>query len=279
MSAASLVPDSAVERMVRRERDDRRRDLVLAVATPAILLATWELASRSGVLDSRIFPPPSRIAETAASLVSSGMLLNDLRASVLRIAAGYTLGAIAGILAGLLMGYFRPARAALEPTFTALYAVPKIAILPLLLLIFGLGEQTKILIVAIPTFFVMEISTMDGVKALDPRLVEAGRAYGAQGRKLFRHVLLPGVAASVFTGLRVAAGLSIVVIIAAEFVAANEGLGYLIWNSWQLFQPERMFVGLVVVALLGTVVTGLLALVERALLPWRRESSWSRTDY
>ena len=266
-------------RLARRERTLRRRDLMLAVATPLLLLAAWELSARAGLLDPKLFSEPSQVVVAARRLIASGVLGADLRASLLRIAGGYAAGATLGVATGLLLGYFRGARASLSPTFAALYSVPKIAILPLLLLVFGLGETTKLMIVAIPTFFVMEITTMDGVRGLDPRLLDAGRAYGATGPRLFLHVLLPGVLPAIFTGLRVAAGLAITVIIAAEFVAANEGLGFLIWNSWQLLQPENMYVGLITVALLGAGITGLVTLLERVALPWRRQGDFSTPDY
>jgi len=167
------------------------------------------------------------------------------------------------------MGVWRPVRAALGPTFTALYALPKIAILPLLLLIFGLTETPKVLSVAISVFFVVQINTLAGIVQIDARILEAARAYRATGWKLFRHVLLPGATPSIITGLRVSAGMAVIVVTAVEFVASNDGLGYLIWNSWQLFQPATMFVGLITVSLIGALVTGLVIVLERALLPWR----------
>ena len=279
MTTLELDDRRAGARLGRLDRALRRRDLMLAVVTPILLLVAWELAARSGLLDDKLFSEPSQVLVAARRLIESGTLGNDLRASLLRIAGGYSAGAALGVTTGLLLGRFRAARASLSPTFAALYSVPKIAILPLLLLVFGLGETTKLMIVAIPTFFVMEITTMDGVRGLDPRLLDAGRAYGAGGLKLFVHILLPGVLPAVFTGLRIAAGLAITVIIAAEFVAANEGLGFLIWNSWQLLQPENMYVGLITVALLGAAITGLVTVLERVALPYRRRGDFSTPDY
>jgi NitT/TauT family transport system permease protein len=187
----------------------------------------------------------------------------------LRLLTGFGIGAVLGITSGLLMGVWRPLRAALGPTFTALYALPKIAILPLLLLVFGLTETPKIIAVAISVFFVLQINTLAGIVQFDARTLEAARAYRATGWKLFRYVLLPGATPTIMTGLRVAAGMSVVIVTAVEFVASNNGLGYLIWNSWQLFQPQDMYVGLITVALTGATMTGLIILLEKVLLPWK----------
>lgn len=261
--------DRAIERNRRKEKGLRARDVSLAVLTPVVLLLVWEIAARTGLVDARLFTPPSQIAAQGWEMTVSGELWKHIAATGTRLLIGFTCGAAAGILVGLLMGVSRPLRAALGPTFTALYALPKIAILPLLLLIFGLTETPKILSVAISVFFVIQINTLAGIIQIDDRILEAARAYKATGTKLFRHVLLPGAMPSVMTGLRVAAGMSVIVITAVEFVASNDGLGYLIWNSWQLFQPSKMYVGLIVVSVLGALVTGLIILLERALIPWK----------
>ncbi|MBF4993299.1 ABC transporter permease [Arthrobacter gandavensis] len=270
--------ERAIGREYRRTVRLRYRDLLLSVLTPLLLLGLWEAAARSGALDARLFTPPTEIAQQAGAMALSGELWQHTSATVARLLTGFVAGAAAGILAGLLMGVWRPVRAALGPTFTALYALPKIAILPLLLLIFGLTETPKVLSVAISVFFVMQINTLAGIVQIDGRVLEAARAYKAGGLKLFRYVLLPGATPAIMTGLRVAAGMSVIVITAVEFVASNNGLGYLIWNSWQLFQPSKMFVGLIVVSLVGATVTALIILLERAVLPWKYSTGSKKKD-
>ncbi len=259
----------AVEREHRRHRLLRTRDLALAVATPLVLLTLWEIAAATGMLDARLFTPPSEILTRGWEMISTGELWVHVYSTVARLLTGFALGAVLGIAVGLVMGVSRPLRAAFGPTFTALYALPKIAILPLLLLIFGLTETPKVLSVAISVFFVVQINTLAGITQIDGRILEAARAYRATGWRLFRYVLLPGATPSIMTGLRVSAGMAVIVVTAVEFVASNNGLGYLIWNSWQLFQPQTMFVGLITVSIIGAVVTGLIILLERALLPWQ----------
>ncbi|MFB7629822.1 ABC transporter permease [Streptomyces sp. NPDC056149] len=236
---------------------------------PVVLLAGWEAAARGGLVDALLFPPPSRIAERLVAMVADGELGGHVVATLQRLLPGYALGAVVGVVVGLAMGVSRIVAAALGPLFAALYCLPKTATLPLLMLVFGLTETPKVLSVAIAVFFVLQINTLAGVRQIDPRVWETARSYGASGPRLLRCVVLPGAAPTVFTGLRTAVGLGIVVVVAVEFVASERGLGFLVWNSWTLFQPDRMYVGLVSVALLGAVLAAVLALAERWLLPWR----------
>ncbi len=258
----------ALDTLERRQRRRSRTDLALSVATPVLLVGLWQLAADQHWIDPRIFTPPSQIAVAAGQLISAGTLLSDLGYTLARLLVGYAVGAAGGIVVGLLLGIVRPLRAALSPLFTALYAVPQIALLPLLLVIFGIGETPKVLTVVAVTFFVLEINALAAVRNLDPRLLEAGRAYGASGAKLFRHVLLPGALPQIFTGLRVSIALGLVVVTATEFVASNNGLGFLVWNSWNLFQPDQMYVGLVTIALVGVALTAIIGTIERVALPW-----------
>jgi NitT/TauT family transport system permease protein len=165
----------------------------------------------------------------------------------------------------------RTLRAILDPIVSAVYALPKIAILPLVMLIFGIGEMSKIILVAVATFALVLINVMAGVRGIDPILVEAAKSFGAARRQLFWHVILPGALPIIFIGLRLGLGVSLVVIIAAEFVAAKSGIGYLIWFSWSTLVTEEMFVGLMVIATLGMAFTEGLKRLEQLIIPWERE--------
>ena len=255
-----------------REHRLRNRDLALAFGTPIILLALWEVASKLGWIDVRVFSSPSLVAGEAVKMIKDGSLIKHTSATLARLAVGGAAGAIVGILVGLLMGTSRAINAALGPTFSALYALPKVAILPILLFIFGLTETPRILSVAISVFFIMQINTVAGVHSIDAKLIEAARAYSARGVDKFRFVILPGALPYIYAGFRVAIGTGVIVITAVEMLASNTGLGFLIWNSWTLFMPGKMYVGLAMVSLLGAGLTGLFALLERYALTWRRPS-------
>ena len=256
-----------------RAREGRQRTayLALSILTPVLLLVLWEATARIEIIDPRFFPPPSRIATAATEMALDGELWSHTWPTLMRLLVGGGLGAITGIAVGLLMGVFRPINAAFGPLFSALYPLPKIAIFPILLMIFGPTELPKLIAVFITTFFVMQINTVSGVWAIDRKLLEAGSAYGAKGVDRFRFVVLPGALPFVFSGLRTATGTAVVVITAVEFTGATtEGLGYLIWNSWQLFMPEKLYVGLVVIGIIGALLTWILTTSEKLILPWRR---------
>ncbi|WP_114853337.1 ABC transporter permease [Brachybacterium sp. YJGR34] len=254
-----------------RENRLRTRDLVLSIGTPVVLVLAWEICARALIIDPRFFPPPTTILAAGWEMALSGELWEHTGPTLLRLLVGGGLGALGGIVMGLLMGSSRALNAALGPLFSALYPLPKIAIFPILLMIFGPTELPKLIAVFITTFFVMQIATVSGVWAIDRKLLEAGSAYGASGFSRFRHVVLPGAMPFVFSGLKTATGTAVVVVTAVEFTGASTtGLGYLIWNSWQLFIPEKLYVGLLVIGIIGATLTALLSRSEKLLLPWRR---------
>lgn len=244
---------------------------LLSLLSPFLALLAWELTVRVGVLDARFFPPPTRVLGVMWAMAASGALFDHLYISLQRILWGFLLGAVPGIALGLLMGWFRGVRAFMDPLVAATYPIPKISLLPLLLVIFGLGEASKIVTVAIAGFFLVLISTAHGVAYIDPVLVQAAQNYGARGWKLFAKVILPAALPSIFTGLRLSLGVSLLIIVAAEFVAANKGIGYLIWISWSTLSVGQMYTGLVVIAVLGILFTNGLERAGRRLMPWAQD--------
>jgi NitT/TauT family transport system permease protein len=171
----------------------------------------------------------------------------------------------------MVMGLNRWVRATIDPLVAALYPIPKIAILPLLMLAFGLGDGSKIAVVAMAVLFLTIINTTTGVLQLDRIYFDVARNYGTPWYKLFTRVILPGALPTIFAGLRISLGVSLVVLVGAEFVASEAGIGYLIWVSWQTLVVENMFVGIIVITVLGVLSTLFLHEVERLLVPWRRD--------
>ncbi|MDP9354344.1 MAG: ABC transporter permease [Chloroflexota bacterium] len=253
--------------MSRRTR--RWSEAMLTVSGPLVLLATWEWLSRTARIDPTFWPPPSSLWETFVSLIREGGLLGDVRVTLVRILGGFLLGAVPGVALGLAMGLFWPVRVLLMPIATAVYAVPKIAILPLVVIVFGLGESSKLAIVAISIFFLVVLNTMAGVQAIDPSYRDVARNLGANPLELFLTVALPGSLPAIFTGLRLALGFTLIVIVGTEFITPGDGVGSLIWESWQRLAIKPMFIGLVVTGLLGWLLTVLLDVVERWALPWQ----------
>lgn len=275
--------------------DLETRDRLLSIGFPIVLLLLWEAIVRVGWLDARFFPAPSTVLLALWTMIAKGELLGQLWllpdaiakngwagalkvfseghlwVSLFRIFGGFFLGAIPGIVLGVVMGMNRTIRVALDPVISAVYVLPKIAILPLVMLIFGIGETSKIVVVGISSFFLVLINTTVGVRDIEPIFFEAAKNYGAKRWQTFWHVIIPGALPVIFAGLRLSLGTALIVIIAAEFVAAQYGLGYLIWFSWQTLLTEKMFAGLLVIMILGALFTGGLQFIEQRLMPWQRE--------
>lgn len=252
----------------------RRRAIVevgLAVAVPVVLFLWWQLASSGHYLDPRTHPAPSTIFSTARDLIADGDLWSDTFVTMRRVVLGWTIGGVGGIALGLLMGANRLLRKALEPTLDALYVVPKLALLPVLLTIFGLGEGPKVALVSITVFFFVWISTMTAVMSVAEGYRETGQAFGTTRRQMFRHVLVPAALPQVLVGLRVAAGVAVLVIVAAEYIVGTDGLGYLIFNAHALGLNAEMYVGIVVVAVFGVAFAELIRQCGRRLVPWAPE--------
>jgi ABC-type nitrate/sulfonate/bicarbonate transport system permease component len=244
---------------------------VISILSPVTVLILWEGLVRFGVLDDRFFPPPSEVLVLLVEMVLSGEILVHLAASLQRIILGFLLGAVPGIMLGLIMGWFKGARAFMDPIVATLYPIPKISILPLLLIIFGLGEASKIFVVAIAGFFIILITTAHGVMRIDHTLIQAAQNYGATGGKLFTRVILPASLPAIFTGLRLSLGVSLLVIVSAEIVASNRGLGYLIWMAWSTLTVKEMYVGLVVIGILGLLFTNGVEHLGKLLMPWAQD--------
>ncbi|HET8678737.1 MAG TPA: ABC transporter permease, partial [bacterium] len=189
-----------------------------------------------------------------------------------RVLLGFVVGAIPGLGLGLAMGLSRWVRAALNPMIAATYPIPKSAIVPLVMLIFGLGEASKVALVAIGVFYLVLINTMAGVMNIQRIYLEAARNFGADRLGLFRTVALPGALPLIFTGLRLGMGIGLILIVIAEMVGARSGIGYMIWQAWQIFAVERMYVGLVVIAILGWLTSLILDGIERLLVPWKPQA-------
>ena len=236
--------------------------------SPWLMILLWEVAVHGGILDRRFFPPPTQVAGVMLELIQSGELFEHLSVSLVRILIGFSLGALPAIVIGMAMGWFRFIRAFLDPIVAALYPIPKIALLPLFLVIFGLGEGGKFAIVATSVFFVVLVTTFQGVLRLDPILIQAGQNMGAYGWKLFAKVIFPATLPVIFTGLRLGLGVSLLVIVAAEFVSARVGIGYLIWISWSTLVVGKMYAGIVVIAILGLLSTAGLERLSRRVMPW-----------
>jgi NitT/TauT family transport system permease protein len=246
-----------------------RSGALKAVASPLLLLLMWELAVRNGLLDSRFLPSPSSVFGELASLLVSGELLRDLGWTLQRVAIGFLLGAIPGIVLGLVLGLSPLLNALLRPLIAAIYPVPKIALFPLIMMYFGLGETSKWAIVAIAVFFQVFFSTLAGVVNIDAIYLDVARNFGASRWQTYRTIALPAAMPYVLTGCQLGLGMALIVVVVAEQFGTKNGLGFLIWRSWQVFEVRDMFVGLMMVALLGAMLQWLTHWLEHRLVRWK----------
>jgi ABC-type nitrate/sulfonate/bicarbonate transport system permease component len=247
------------------------QERLLYLISPIGLLLVWELLIRAGLGDRRFIPPPSDIAVRFWELTVNGELAMHTAATLWRVLAGFVIGAVPAVAIGLLMAMFRPVRIFFDPLVAALMPIPKVALMPLLLLAFGFGDASKIALVATAVFFPVVVNTYAGAANIERIYWDVAKNYGASTYVMFTRVVFFGALPLIFAGLRIALAVSFVVLVAAEFVASKTGIGYLIWNSWELLQVDYMFVGIIVIGILGLITAVLFQEIERKLIPWKAE--------
>lgn len=269
MSQVNAVAQPVKRPLTAQERR-RRRERFLSYVSPFLLVGLWELLVQARILDVRFFPPPSGIVGTFYEMAVSGELWRSLGISLFRIFAGFLVGALPGLLIGLTMGLFPLVRAVLEPMVAALYPIPKLALLPLIMLIFGIGESSKVATISIGVFFLVLINTVAGVVNIDKIYLDVAKNFGASRKDFYLTIALPGALPLIFAGLKLGMGMALLLIVAAEMIGAKSGIGYMIWTGYQTFDMERMFVGLSIMAILGYLFSVVLDELERKIVPWKQ---------
>ncbi|MFO1149588.1 MAG: ABC transporter permease [Alsobacter sp.] len=242
---------------------------LLGIVLPLVLALAWELAVRLGLAQGRLMPPPSRIAATLGDLARSGELWQHVQATLLRVFAGFLLGAAVGTLAGALTGVSDTARRVLDPTLQALRAVPSIAWVPLFLLWLGIFEASKVALIAVGVFFPVYLGVASAIEGIDRKLVEVGRVFRLTTLQMVRRVLLPAVLPTWLTSLRAGLGLGFMFVVAAEFMGADTGLGYLLVDGQQMGRPDRILAAIITFAILGKLCDSLLVFATRPLVRWQ----------
>jgi sulfonate transport system permease protein len=240
----------------------------LGLALPIGLAALWELAVRLGLSDGRLLPPPSVIWRTLADLAATGELQRHIVATLLRIAAGFAFGTVAATLIGAVAGYWELARRVIDPTLQGLRAVPSIAWIPLFILWLGIFETSKVALIAVGVFFPVYLGLLGAILSVDRKIVEVGRVFRLSGFAMVRRILLPAVLPTYVVSLRAGLGLGWMFVIAAEFMGASEGLGYLLIDGQQLGKPAEIVAALITFAVLGKLTDAILAAGAAPFLRW-----------
>ncbi|MCL6706274.1 ABC transporter permease [Pseudomonas sp. R2.Fl] len=242
---------------------------VVGIVFPVLLLLAWEILVRAGVIGGRLMPPPSRVLDTVRELAVSGDLATHIGVTLRRVAAGFVFGAAAGTVLGALTGYSARLARFLDPTLQALRAIPSIAWVPLFILWFGIFEASKVALIAVGVFFPVYLGVSGAVIGVDRRIVEVGRIFRLSGSELVRRILLPAVLPDFVLALRAGLGLGWMFVVAAEFMGASQGLGYLLVDGQQLGKPDQILAAILVFAVVGKATDTLLILVSRPFLRWQ----------
>jgi ABC-type nitrate/sulfonate/bicarbonate transport system permease component len=245
----------------------------------ALFFVIWAAFSFANAKYLKLFnavlmPGPLDVLRTGVELTKSGELQNDILASMSRVLQGFAIAAVLGVGLGMAVGRSRLLENLIDPMLELLRPIPPLAFLPMMVLWFGIGEASKIAFIAYAAFFPIFTTTLEGIKYVDPLLLRAASSLGATRRDLFRYVVLPAAMPGIITGLRLGFGLSFFVIVAAEFIAADSGLGYLINDARTFFLVSQMLLGAAVIGLIGFTFNRLLRLLEARLLRWRK-TAWS----
>lgn len=239
----------------------------VAVFVVLILIAEW--GTRAGWISALTLPRPSDVLKTFGELYSSGLLFKHLGPSLSRLAVGAAIGASVGVSVGILIGLFSYIRSGMVPLIAALFPIPKIALLPLFVIWFGIGEGSKYALIAFGTFTPTVVATYGAVDNVDRTLIRMGQSFGLSWFSIVRKIVLPGAMPGILSGLRISLAIAIILLVAAEMLGAEYGIGAYILQAGSLYDLERLFAGVVILSLLGVLVSTVIGAIERRVLNWR----------
>ncbi|MDZ5457980.1 ABC transporter permease subunit [Azohydromonas lata] len=251
-----------------RRRRSPRALRWLSWLVPALVLLVWEALARVGWLEPQVLPAPSRVAATAWELTLQGRLPHDLGVSLLRAAVGFVIGGSIGFTLGTLVGFSRLAEAVLDRSIQMVRAIPFLALLPLVIVWFGVDEGGKIFLVALGVAFPVYINTVLGIRQVDPKLLELGRVLGLSTPRLVRRIVLPGALPSVLTGVRYALATAWLALVVAETVATSAGIGFLAMDAREFLRTDVIVLAVLIYALIGVAADAIARALERRLLAW-----------
>ncbi len=246
----------------------RHQLLLISWLVPALVLVAWELAARAGHLSIHVLPAPSKVAATAWGLIREGRLISDMGTSLLRAATGFVIGGSIGFALGTVVGFSRLAEALFDRSIQMIRAIPFLAMLPLVIVWFGVDEGGKIFLVSLGVMFPIYINTVLGIRQVDPKLLELGRVTGLSNATLIRRIVLPGALPSILAGVRYALAVAWLALVIAETIATSSGIGYLAMDAREFLRTDVIVLTIVVYATIGVASDAVARLLERRLLAW-----------
>jgi NitT/TauT family transport system permease protein len=277
MTATEFQEDAEVKKLVdetlRARRSLKLQSILFGIGFPLALLALWQIAASTGMIDRRFFPAPTTIAHSIFYFLSNpadrALLGGHILRTLSRLAIGYGIGASAGVTLGVIMGLSTRTRFAVSPLLFMMFPMPKIAIYPLMIVIFGIGDASSAALVTLGVFFMTTINTLSGVLYTNPIYHDVSTAFHIPPLTRWFRVFIPSAMPSIMTGLRLGIGQALILVISSEFVSADNGVGRFIWDSWQVLDIAQMFMGLSIVLLLAGIAAVVGDYAERKLIPWK----------
>ncbi len=268
-NADDAAPETRLAAFEPNSRTERARTVWRSVAGFAVVLGAWQLLSTIGWINAVLLPSPLRVVETFADLLKDGTLIRHVAASIERVLVGFMLAAVVGLTFGVILGWFRTLSDFAKPVFEALRPIPPIAWTPIAILWFGIGNAPSYFLVFIGAVFPVFVNTFAAVRNIDRTQINAALCLGAKPRMVIFDVLIPASLPVIFPGLRIALGVGWMCVVAAELIAAQSGLGYMIQQSRVLLQTQQVVTGMIAIGIIGFAMNSLMTLLERRLIPWR----------
>ncbi|AJG99867.1 ABC transporter permease [Clostridium beijerinckii] len=235
---------------------------------PILILTAWITATRLELFSPAILPSIPTVLDSLKSQLNSGQLIKDISVSLTRVVEGYMIAAVLGITLGVLMGISERINKFFFLTFTSIRQIPMLAWIPLIVLWFGIGESSKIIVIVIAAYFPILLNTMNGIKRTDKNLIEVGNMYKLSKWKLFTKIYFPSALPSIFVGLKLGLGISWMAVVGAEIIASSSGIGYRMNDARSLMQPEVVFVGMFAIAIIGIIMDQILTRISKKITPW-----------
>jgi NitT/TauT family transport system permease protein len=263
--ATGALPDAPAKKTVKTGAKNRKLLLTLNVVSVIVGILIWWVLSLAGFR----LPTPIAVVERAGELIASGTLLTDISASLTRVLIGFALGTLVAIPVGFLMGWYTIARGLIEPWVQFFRTIPPLAIIPLAIVLMGIGEEPKIFVIFLAAFFACVISTFQGVVNVDRTLINAARVLGSKDGEIFIRVVVPASTPFILVGMRVGLGASWSTLVAAELIAAQQGLGFRMQQAQIYYDLPTIFVGLITIGILGLLMDRILLFAERKLTGWQ----------
>jgi len=260
-------------RLDRKRHKERLEKAGYLVASFALVIVVWETSRAVGVVNPKLFPSVTSVFAASVSLLKNGTLQGHIMASLGRVMAGFSMGIVAAVVLGFLIGWFRTIRMLLDPVINFFRALPPIALIPLMIIFFGIGETPKIIVLTYASFFPALVVIYQALVGLEPIYIRVGRTLGATNLETFRKIILPQLVPSIITACRVSLGVCWATLVAAELIAAQKGIGAMMVEAQNFFQMPPLVLGVVIIGAISLLMDGAVRFVERRVTAWQEKMS------